>query len=262
MIDTSIIEEYLNGKSLSFLSKKLGISTAKLKKELQNKGIKIRTRNEQNKYNPQNQRKYKINDLYFSTQNPNMAYLLGFYAADGCVYSNNNGIKLTLASIDREFLVTINKLLESNYPIRDYETQQGYKNSELRFSSFQIKSDFSKYNIVPKKTYNYKFPNNLKKEFYRDFIRGYFDGDGSISTAGKNAIRWQLCSHEKDVLEKIVLFFQEEGIEKVNIQKYSGKELYYIQYSSVATRKIYNILYYKGCLCLPRKLIKYQSLMK
>ena len=66
MIDTSIIEEYLNGKSLSFLSKKLGISTAKLKKELQNKGIKIRTRNEQNKYNPQNQRKYKINDLYFS----------------------------------------------------------------------------------------------------------------------------------------------------------------------------------------------------
>ena len=138
MIDTSIIEEYLNGKSLSFLSKKLGISTAKLKKELQNKGIKIRTRNEQYKYNPQNQRKYKINDLYFSTQNPNMAYLLGFYAADGCVYSNNNGIKLTLASIDREFLVTINKLLESNYPIRDYETQQGYKNSELRFSSFQI----------------------------------------------------------------------------------------------------------------------------
>ena len=262
MIDTQVIQKYENGASLASLSRETGISTYQLKKFLTSKGIKIRSRNEQNKYNPQNQRKYQINDNFFSEQSPNMAYLLGFFAADGCIYEKDNGIKLTLASIDRPFIEQINNLLDSTYPIKDYETKDGYKNSELRFTSAQIKKDFAEYNIVPRKTYNFKFPSKLKKEFYRDFIRGYFDGDGSISTAGPHAIRWQLCSHETDILEKIVEFFEAQGVPKATIQKASGKEIYFIQYSSVPTRQIFDILYYNGCFCLPRKYKKYKSLMK
>ena len=261
MIDTHIIKKYQQGASLASLSKETGISTYQLRKFLVAQGVKIRSRNEQNKYNPQNQRKYTINDNFFSEQNSQMAYLLGFFAADGCVYQNDNGIKLTLASVDRPFLEMVNKLLDSTYPIKDYETKEGYKNSELRFTSSQIKKDFAEYNIVPRKTYCFTFPQKLKKEYYRDFIRGYFDGDGSISRAGKSAIRWQVCSHEKDVLEKIVNFFEEYDIPRVDIQKYMEKEVYYIQYSSVPTRKIFDILYYDNCLCLSRKLEKYKSLM-
>lgn len=262
MIDTQIIQAYQQGESLASLSRKIGITTYRLKKELISCGIKIRSRNEQNKYNPQNQRKYKINDNFFSQQNENMAYLLGFFAADGCVYEKDNGIKLTLASIDRPFLEQVNNILGSTYTIKDYETKDGYRNSELRFTSPQIKKDFADYNIVPRKTYNFKFPTKLQKQYYRDFIRGYFDGDGSISTAGPQAIRWQLCSHETDVLEKIVSFFEENGIKRVTIQKVSGKNLYFIQYSTKATKEIFNLLYYENCFCLPRKLEKYKSLMK
>lgn len=261
MIDTSIIQDYLSGISLSGLSRKYNISTYILKKELVKKGIKIRSRNEQNKYSPQNQRKFEVDDLYFSKQSKNMAYLLGMFAADGCIYEKNNTIKLTLATIDKPYLEQVRQELKAQSEIKDYETAQGYKNSELRFSSFQIKKDLADYNIVPRKTYSFKFPQKLKKEYYRDFIRGYFDGDGSISTAGPS-IRWQLCSHEKDILQKIIIFFEEHGVPKVSIQKYSGKELYYIQYSSISTRKIYNILYYDNCFCLPRKKEKYESLMK
>ena len=42
MIDTSIIQEYLSGTSLSGLSRKYNISTYLLKKELVNNGVKIR----------------------------------------------------------------------------------------------------------------------------------------------------------------------------------------------------------------------------
>lgn len=262
MIDTSIIQEYLSGTSLSGLSKKHDISTYILKKELVKNGIKIRSRNEQNKYSPQNQRKLEVNDLYFSQQSENMAYLLGMFAADGCVYEKTNAIKLTLASVDREYLEQVRQELQIESEIKDYETSQGYQNSELRFSSFQIKKDFADYNIIPKKTYSFKFPQKLKKEYYKDFIRGYFDGDGSISTAGEGAIRWQLCSHEKDVLQKVLEFFEENDIPKVSIQKMKGKELYYIQYSTASTKKIYNILYYENCFHLPRKKKKYESLMK
>ena len=262
MVDTSIIQEYLSGASLSRLSKKYNISTYLLKTELVNNGVKIRSRNEQNKYSPQNQRKLEVNDLYFSKQSENMAYLLGMFAADGCIYEKTNAIKLTLASVDKEYLEQVRKELGIQSEIKDYETSQGYQNSELRFSSFQIKKDFAEYNIVPKKTYSFKFPQKLKKEYYKDFIRGYFDGDGCISTAGPNVIRWQLCSHEKDVLQKVLDFFEEQGVPKVSIQKVKGKELYCIQYSTTSTRKIYNILYYENCFHLPRKKKKYEALMK
>ena len=36
---------------------------------------------------------------------------------------------------------------------------------------------------------------------------------------------------------------------------------YYFQYSSVPTRQIFDILYYNGCLCLPRKYEKYKSII-
>ena len=101
----------------------------------------------------------------------------------------------------------------------------------------------------------------LSKEYWKDFIRGYFDGDGSISTAGPNAIRFQICSATEDVLKKIIDFFEENDIPRVNIQvTYRNKNpLYYFQYSSTSTRKIYNILYYDNCLCLPRKKKKFEE---
>lgn len=262
MVDTSVINKYLEGKSLNALSKEYNISTYVLKKELISKGIKIRSRNEQNKFSPQNQRVYKVNDLYFSKQNANMAYLLGFYAADGCVYKDKNTIKLTLASVDKEFLENIKKELDSNYPIRDYETKDGYVNSEFIFSSLQIKKDFSNYGIVPLKTYNLKFPDRLKKEYYLDFIRGYFDGDGSISTAGESAIRWQICAYNKDILKRIVDILEEYDIPKVSIQSLPNRNIYTIQYSTNSTKKIFNILYYDNCLCLKRKYDKFKALVK
>ena len=262
MIDTSIINKYLKGESLSALSKEYNISTYILKKELISKGIKIRSRNEQNKFSPQNQRVYKVNDLYFSNQNANMAYLLGFYAADGCVYKDKNAIKLTLSSVDRDFLEKVKKELDSDYPIRDYETKDGYTNSEFIFSSLQIKKDFSDYGITPLKTYNLKFPEKLKKEYYIDFIRGYFDGDGCVSSAGKSAIRWQICAYNKDILKRIVDILEEYNIPKVSVQNLSNRNIYTIQYSTNATKKIFDILYYNNCLCLERKYNKFKTLVK
>lgn len=261
MIDTSIINEYLKGSSLKQLSNKYNISTYLLKKELINSGVKIRNRNEQNKFNPQNQRIYYVNDLYFSKQTQTMAYLLGFYAADGCVYKNKNAIKLTLASVDRDFLEKIKKELNATFPIRDYETKDGYKNSEFIFSSSQIKKDFADYNIIPLKTYKFDFPSKLKEEFYLDFIRGYFDGDGSISTAGKS-LRWQICSYRKEVLTKIVDILYKYNIPKVSVQKYSNRNIYCIQYSTNSTKKIFELLYYNNCFCLERKYEKFKTLVK
>ena len=259
MVDTSVmIEEYNNGASLNKLSRKYKITPYQIKKVLQANDIHIRSRNEQNKYSLQNQRQYTINDSYFSKQSSRMAYLLGFLAADGCVYKKRNLIKIGLSSIDRKFLEEIQIELKTNYKICDYETKDGFTVSELKFSSEQIKRDLAEYNIIPQKTYNFSFPKKLNSKYYLDFIRGYFDGDGSVSTAGQS-LRWQICSYTKPILESIISIFQEYGISKVNI--YKNRNLYYFQYSTNATKQIYNLLYYPNCWCLERKQKKYQQLL-
>lgn len=261
MVDTSIlIKEYNNGASLAKLSKEYNMPARTIRRILTENNIHIRSKNEQNKYSPQNQRKYSINDTFFSTQNSNMAYILGFLAADGCVYKKNNTIKIGISSIDRNFLVMLNQIMESNFPIHDYITNKGYSVSELRITSSQIKKDLAEYGIIPKKTYSLTFPTKLESKYYLDFIRGYFDGDGSISTAGK-AIRWQLCCYNSELLATVVNILSEYGIPKVNIQHYKDKHLYYIQYSTIPTKEIFCVLYKENCLYLPRKYNKYKQLI-
>ena len=176
----------------------------------------------------------------------------------------NNRIKIGLSSVDREFLVKIKEELNYEGDILDYMTSNGFLISELTFTFQQIKKDLAKYNIIPNKTFTFKFPKNLNKKYWVDFIRGYFDGDGSVSTAGNNAIRWQICSATKDVLETIINFFHEEyHIKKVSIleQPRKNSTLYYFQYSTNATKEIFSILYKKDGLKLSRKYLKFKELV-
>ena len=209
----------------------------------------------------QNQRKYLVNDNYFDIENERMAYLLGFLASDGTVRKNSNEIKLSLSSIDKDILLEFQKEVGGR-PVKDYLTQEGFETSTWAFTSEHIKKKLAEYNIVPQKTFTFSFPKKLDKKYWRDFIRGYFDGDGSISSAGSSAIRFQICSATKEVLETIVDFFEEKGIPRACIMQTQRVHiLYYFQYSSVPTRQIYDILYYDNCWCLSRKREKYEQLL-
>lgn len=101
-------------------------------------GIHIRSKEEQNKYSPQNQRKYKVWDEFFDELNPTNVYLMGFLAADGSI-QKDGGIKIGLSAIDKPFLEKIKIVLHSNYPIRDYLTKDGFLISEFIFRSEKIK---------------------------------------------------------------------------------------------------------------------------
>lgn len=257
-IEQKIISDY-NSKTMLIkdICSKYNISTYIFNKILKKNQIK--------KYDPrflypQNQRKYPLNEDFFMTQSHNMAYVLGILASDGTVRKNSNEIKLTLAATDEDYLKQLHDLIGGR-PIKKYEDSKGYKNVTWSFSSKKIKNELSKYYIVSNKTYTMKFPKELEEKYWIDFIRGYFDGDGCISTAGPHAIRWQLCSKTKEILETIVDYFEKKyNISKVSIYKRQDG-LYYFQYSSIATRAIYKVLYYENCLYLPRKKEKFQSLI-
>lgn len=116
------------------------------------------------------------------------AYLLGFFYADGCVskYQNNayRCFSVVLAQKDVDFLQwiadVINRDLGTSYTLKYVASVKAYKLSVYRKDFIQRIFTLG---IINNKTYennSYVFdniPDNLK----RHFIRGYFDGDGSIS---------------------------------------------------------------------------------
>lgn len=259
-----ILDNYVNkGYGLIKSGREFGVGERVVRRILLENGIHIRSFGEAATVSNISRRIHGVNDNYFSQENSNMAYFLGFLASDGTVRKNDNSVKISLSSVDRDFLYTLKEEIGYQGELTDYITSNGFPVSELRFTSQKIKKDLAKYNIVPNKTFIYTFPKNLKKEYWIDFIRGYFDGDGSVSTAGEEAIRWQVCSANPDVLNTIVdFFFEEYNIPKVSLQwQNKVHRLYYIQYSTSAAKKIFQILYSPNCLKLPRKYEKFQSLV-
>ena len=253
-MDITVIKQlYESGKSLAQLSKETDISTYKLKKMLIAEGIHIRSKEEQNKYSPQNQRKYEVWDEFFEKLNPTNVYLMGFLAADGSI-QKDGGIKIGLSTIDRAFLEKVRIILHSNYPIRDYLTKDGFSVSEFIFRSEKIKQKLAEYGIVNNKTKTFQFPHNLPKELYIDFIRGYFDGDGTFCMAGQYH-RASLCGYNQQFLQDVVTILKEQyDIPAVKIQKDNRGNTYYFQYSQSSAQKLYELFYKENpALYLPRK---------
>lgn len=165
-------------------------------------------------------------------------------------------------SKDKEFLEKIRNILSSDYPIKDYKIKEKYEVSRFSFRSEKIKEEFKKYNITENKTYTYSFPTNLDKRYIIDFIRGYWDGDGTVCLSG-NYPRTSLCGHQLEVLEYILDFLEcEYNIPKVNIYK-DKNDVYYFQYSVKSSEKLYNVFYSNlsnDSLFLVRKYNKFKEL--
>lgn len=104
-----------------------------------------------------------------------MAYILGFIFADGCLVKHKNGYPgLDITSKDREHLRVIKEQLEADHKIGKKE--RGYR---IQIRNRNIYDDLTKFGLIPKKSKIVKFP-KIPKRYSPHFIRGLFDGDGSV----------------------------------------------------------------------------------
>lgn len=121
----------------------------------------------------QNARKYRVNQDYFKTWSSNMAYILGFWYADGCIYRGKI-FDITQHVKDKYILKRMAEELGYEGPIYDYVDRQACR---INFSCVVIYNDIVELGGSERKSFNMKMP-NIPKEYLGDFIRGYFDGDG------------------------------------------------------------------------------------
>lgn len=104
-----------------------------------------------------------------------MAYVLGFWFADGYMRKEKS-YRVTFSGKDKEIFVQILKVFNSSHPIRLTDKDNCYF---VSLCSKKLYGDLVKLGGLRRKSLTISFP-YVPKKLLPDFIRGYFDGDGSV----------------------------------------------------------------------------------
>ena len=175
VIEDKIVKMYTEDKlSGCKISKELNISLYTVYSVLESKNIKRRS-------NSINSKKYKCNENFFDIiDTEEKAYWLGFMYADGYVISAKNAIGLSLSITDKSHIEKFLNSLESNNKVSIYHNNIGKEYCRIIIHSSKIKDDLIRHGCLEHKTFNLTFP-DIRNDLIHHFIRGYFDGDGSLS---------------------------------------------------------------------------------
>jgi hypothetical protein len=158
---------------------------------------------------------YEINPAYFSCiDTPNKAYWLGALAADGCVYWHQNKwvFQLMVAEKDQDWLLAFRSAIGSSHPIRTLLGGFGTPCRKLLITNQILCQSLL--------SIGYKSDDILERvpeHLWCHFIRGLFDGDGSIRMdKGKprhtgyvpQTLVWKLTSQSDLLLKSIQRVFE------------------------------------------------------
>ncbi len=123
----------------------------------------------------------KVNKDFFKKWSPGMAYVLGFFCADGSMYkTKRNTYFIEFQITDKDLLYAIRELLNSNHKISEKNNNiKKKKVYRLQVGSKEIYKDLIKLGLTQAKSKTIKLP-VIPKNFFHHFLRGFFDGDGNI----------------------------------------------------------------------------------
>ena len=137
------------------------------------------------------QRKYPLQEDFFDNiDTEEKAYILGLLYADGYNNTDKNDVCISLKEDDVDILNKITNIIQPTKPLFYLDMSpenRGMKNSKsqyrLTINNKHISKRLVELGCGKAKTSIITFPteSQLPKELQRHFIRGYFDGDGSIS---------------------------------------------------------------------------------
>lgn len=133
-----------------------------------------------------------INQDIFKIWNSEMAYLLGYIFADGCILVDKNREKnphtLNITSVDKKHLYKIRKALGSDHKIGRKTNGRNGVAFQLQIRNSILCKDLISLGIKPRKTYNPNTVINIPNKYFHDFARGFFDGDGTVYIYKVNSV--------------------------------------------------------------------------
>lgn len=179
-------------------------------------------------------RKHEIIYNFSEIKNDTEAYILGLLFADGYICHNSMGIKLIKSD---------DYLIES---IKNYICPSRtilYEKNSVKFvlSSTEVVKNLMNHGILYKKSSKEMKVPTLSKDLYPSFIRGVFDGDGTVFYDRKY-IKVNICNTSLEFLKDLEKILNTFNIEcNFWTEKRKGKLYKIFNYESVSFRDMYRL---------------------
>lgn len=218
-------------------------------------------------------------DFFSSIDTELQAYLLGFYAADGNINEKRKTFRIHLQEGDSDLVYLYKDIISPDarvFNVKPYEMVssrsgkviQCHSSFGVDINSTKICTDLVKLGFGYAKTYTENNLPNIKESLIRHFIRGYFDGDGSIvGSYCKPNLKWKknenfrtwaaICSKTKTILVEIEEFYIKNGIKKSSISYSKRDNMWELRVPKLQLPKLFHLLYDDSNFYLKRKYDKF-----
>ena len=120
-------------------------------------------------------------DFFKSIDTEEKAYWLGFLYADGYNNEKTGSIELTLQESDLSHIELFKKTIGSEHVISKKIVDGKYICYRISICSKTLSNHLSSHGCIQAKSLILEFPEKVPEKLTHHFIRGYFDGDGSVS---------------------------------------------------------------------------------
>lgn len=153
--------------------------------------------------------KHNFDDNFFEEIDTEFkAYYLGLIASDGCILKR--GFQIFLHKDDVLIFEIFRKVFCPGLKITKRKGSNGGQGAKgVTVNSQKISEDLCKHLYIKpgKKSHSVKFPEHLTDEMKWHFLRGYFDGDGSVMTTRSHGYpRCNIVSNSLNMLKSIKEF--------------------------------------------------------
>lgn len=208
-------------------------------------------------------RRYKYKRIY--TWNSQLAYLAGIIASDG--YLSSNGRHINVTSTDLEILENVCSILELKVKIGIKKNGFGGYGNFVQFGDVALYDFLFIAGITPAKSKTI-VKVDIPDVFFSDFLRGLFDGDGTVygywdprwpnslmyytefTSASINFLQWLQARNTALI-----------GVSNGKIK--TGIRALKLRYAKSDSQKLYKYMYYSNDIpALNRKRIKFKKFLE
>lgn len=209
--------------------------------------------------------KFSVNEKYFDKWSHEMAYVLGYLYADGNLLHDqfSRGRYVSVTSIDEGMINTVKRLLNSEHTIVIGPAHDNNKSRfTLRMGNAALFNSLIKRGLYPNKSLTVRMP-EIPDKFIRDFVRGYFDGDGCVYLYRSKGITADLIVRKLSIIftSGSVKFLEDllellrYNLDLKQSKVYKGHRSFQLRFATSDTVKIFKFIYHgSGGLFLDRKL--------
>jgi LAGLIDADG-like domain len=186
-----------------------------------------------------------------------MAYVLGVFYSDGCIspssereerksHKNRSPVcTISVSQKEPELLEKLLALMESNARL-NFQHKRGIAGA---IYTFQIRSDkmyddLLSLGLTPRKSRTITFP-SLPHECVRHFLRGCWDGDGSIYLESNDPLRPRAhyVSGSRAFIDGLAHQLCEEGFTKATVHTAKSGRSFYVKYGPKDCVKLFHLFY-------------------